>query len=44
MLKLRKEMASFNQLEHQHFYKFSDICIKGLGIKYDIRDPFSVLK
>ena len=23
---------------------YSDICIKALGLKYDIRDPFKILK
>ena len=37
-------MAQLNEVELDTLSTYADICIKALGIKYDIRDPFKVLK
>ena len=37
-------MARLNDYELATLKNFQNVCIKALGIKYDVRDPFKVLE
>ena len=37
-------MAKLNEYELDTLLIYADTSIKGLGIKYDIQDPFKILK
>ena len=42
-LEIRQKMAKLNDYELVTLKNFQNVCIKALGIKYDVRDPFNVL-